>query len=120
MSASKQILHGKRECLSSEYRVLDPTHRAIKLINENVCSERAAAEVTGISRSTIMRAKSAQRSGRPVGRRGNPPIFEEHEEFEFYTYIHSTLIGNKYYTNEELRNEVKTFQLQTSESYPLM
>ena len=43
MATSKGKIKGRRESLSAEYRVLDRSHRGLKLIDENICSQRAAA-----------------------------------------------------------------------------
>ena len=120
MRASKQITEGRRQCLSSEYRVLDPTNKALKLIEENVCSERAAAVATGVCRNSITAAKKAIKNGRPIGRNGNPPVFEPHEEIEFYYYLLSTLEDGRYYTNDQLRNEVRIPDGKTFVSNPLL
>ncbi len=59
MATSTRKIKGRRESLSAEYRVLDRPRRGLKLIDENICSQRAAAAVVNMSQSTLMRAKDA-------------------------------------------------------------
>ncbi len=106
MNPSEQIKQGRKLCLSAEYRGLDRNKKALKLIENNICSERAAAAVVSTSRSTIRRAKDAIKYGRKIGKAGNPPIFSEEEEKECYDYVRSVLPENSYYTDEEFTNEV--------------
>ena len=74
MATSKRKIKGRRESLSAEYRVLDRPRRGLKLIDENIFSQRAAAAVVDMSQSTLMRAKDALKYGREVGKPG-PHIY---------------------------------------------
>ena len=112
MDTSEQINLGRRKCLTAECRELDPPHRALKLINENFCSERTASQVVQMTRSQLRRAKDAIKSGREIGRNGNPPIFNEEEEQECYNYVRSVLPENTYFSDEEFRKEVCSQRIQ--------
>ena len=108
MEASNEVIQGRKKCLTAEYRGLERHQRALKLIDQNICSQRAAALVLDMSRSQIVRAKKATECGRTVGRVGNPPIFNEEEEQECYNYLRLVLPENTYYNDEDFKKEVRS------------
>ena len=65
MKASKQITEGRRQFLSSEYRVLDPTNKALKLlekifvVNEQLRQQQVFVEIALKQQKTI-------KNGRPI------------------------------------------------------
>jgi hypothetical protein len=109
-SRSNKIKSLQREILTSEYRSIPRNLRAIKLVYENKCNKQLAAESCSTTARTINRADKAIRSGREVGKVGNPRIFNEQEEFELYELLRN-VSKEKNMTNDMLREEVREIMI---------
>ena len=85
-----------------------PLLKGIKLIEEYSVTYARAAEICGVSKSKIQRAKEAKKQGREPGINGRPSPLQHSEQVEVLN-----ILKNKTETNEvvleEAQREVKIF-----------
>ena len=62
----------RRILATSDYRCLNPTKRAIKLVTDENLSYRESAKISGTSHRVIINALNAIRDGREIGKNGFP------------------------------------------------
>ncbi|KAL6064461.1 hypothetical protein QOT17_010860 [Balamuthia mandrillaris] len=77
----------QRLLATAEFRRLPPMERARKLIEDTSMSVRKAAELTGVTKSSLHRAIKAHEAGRELGRVGRPRILSAQEEEELKKWI---------------------------------
>ena len=79
----------RRILTTSPYRNLNPVQQAVKLYSEEDLSQRQASSLAGVDRSALRRALEAKTQGRPIGRSGRPPVFDESEKENFLSWFQS-------------------------------
>ncbi|KAL6056487.1 hypothetical protein QOT17_016107 [Balamuthia mandrillaris] len=92
---------------TSEFRQLTPMERAINLVQDVSMSIRNAAELTGISKSSLHRAIRAQEEGRELERVGRPRMLSSEEEEEVKKWIIEREEKKLYTTFEQFRTKVE-------------
>ena len=65
---------------NNEFRQLNQSQKALKLVVEYNCSHRKAATLTGLSKATITRFVKAHHDGRDIGVQGRPNILNKKEK----------------------------------------
>ena len=69
----------RRILATSDYRCLNSTKRAMKLVTGENLSYRESAKITGTSHGVIIKALNAIRDGREIGINGRPSILNDEE-----------------------------------------
>ena len=100
--------HGRRLLTTNEFRGLSPVQKGIKLIEDYNVTFIKAAEICGVSKSKIQRAKQAENQGREPGINGRSILLKHSEEVEVLKILQTKTEINEVVI-EEAQREVNNF-----------
>ena len=108
MDQDQPITRNRRLLTTNEFRGLSPIQQGIKLIEDYNMTFIKAAEICGVSKSKIQRAKQAQNQGREPGINGRPLLLKHNEEIEVLEILQTKNEINEVVI-EEAQREVNKF-----------
>ena len=91
---------------TTDYRPLPPVQRAQKLMSEENVSQKLAARLCRVNRSTLQRAIKAGKDGRKAGQVGRPHLLEEEMESALKKKIEEKIDKNENVTYRTFKNLV--------------
>lgn len=87
-------------------RGLDPHSQAVKLVKEHGVSQGIAAQVCGLSKRQVQRAKASFEKGRDLGVQGRPKLFNYAEEQVLVNIIDKAEAKQKNITFKQFQEHV--------------